>query len=279
MKLIYYKADGGNFGDDINPWLWEKLFGDFEKLPDFDFVGIGSIFDGRLHSSRKKIVFGTGVRSFLYDLADRNNYDIRFVRGPISAKVINGVNYITDSAYALGLLPEIREMNFDKKYKISLIPHYTQVPFFNWKLFKMVTGINVILPTDSVERVIYEIGASEKVVAGAMHGAIIADVLRVPWIRCRIGSHDGEELLTSEIKWLDYLLSMKLENVFLSLPFSINADKSLISLALPFEKIIKLGYLIKRNTWYHLSDKDLYNEKLVLINEEISKLKKEFFLT
>ena len=28
MKLYYYKAPLGNFGDDLNPWLWPRLLPD-----------------------------------------------------------------------------------------------------------------------------------------------------------------------------------------------------------------------------------------------------------
>ena len=42
MELFYFKSEKGNFGDDLNPWLWGEIFGDLSKYQcDIDFIGIG----------------------------------------------------------------------------------------------------------------------------------------------------------------------------------------------------------------------------------------------
>jgi len=49
MHLWYWMAPKGNIGDDINPWLWPRVFGeDFFCETDPDrFIGIGSVLDDR----------------------------------------------------------------------------------------------------------------------------------------------------------------------------------------------------------------------------------------
>jgi hypothetical protein len=61
MRLHYYKDPHGNFGDDLNPWLWSKLIPD---LLDDDgrtlFVGIGTILRREIPRGPGKVVFGSG---------------------------------------------------------------------------------------------------------------------------------------------------------------------------------------------------------------------------
>ncbi|WP_209427990.1 hypothetical protein [Pararhodobacter sp. SW119] len=101
MKLYYWKAPAGNVGDDLNPWLWPRVFG-----PDFldedavtCLVGIGSVIDGhhRFFEAPCKIVFGSGVRRrsepFGVDFA---SFNFRFVRGPRSARALAQFGVQTD---------------------------------------------------------------------------------------------------------------------------------------------------------------------------------------
>lgn len=211
MNLIYFKSDIGNFGDDLNTWLWEKLLGDFSSYDaSVDFVGIGSILDARIMDGRRKIIFGSGVRDCNIDQKDVEAFDIRFVRGPISSKILGGVPFIADSAYCLRLLSK---KEFKKIYKLSFIPYFRHVPYFNWNLFERVTGIHIILPTNEVEKVITEINQSEKILTAAMHGAILADLYRVPWMRVRFSKHGYETNFTSELKWNDWFRSIEFDDI------------------------------------------------------------------
>lgn len=210
MNIIYFKSDIGNFGDDLNPWLWNKLLGDVSNYnKTLDFIGIGSILDSRIKSDNKKVIFGSGVRDFNFNINDISNVDIRFVRGPISSKVTN-TKYITDAAYALRQLPP---KSYEKKYKIAIVPYFRHYRQFNWQLFKKITGIHVIDPTQNVENVIEEINKSQNILAAAMHGAILADIYRVPWMRVKFSKHGYESALTSELKWNDWIGSIKLDEV------------------------------------------------------------------
>ena len=44
MELIYHLNKQGNFGDDLNSWIWEKYFpGLFDGDTDVAFIGIGTL--------------------------------------------------------------------------------------------------------------------------------------------------------------------------------------------------------------------------------------------
>lgn len=249
MKIVYFKADIGNFGDDLNGWIWEKIFGDLSKYQDIDVFGIGSILDKRVINDRKKVVFGSGIRDVLFDYGEVKDLNIEFVRGPISSKITNNSTFISDGAYALRMLPREKQV---KEYKLSIVPYFRHANEFDWMLFEKLTGIHVILPTIPVEDVIKEINKSEKILAAAMHGAILADIYRVPWARVKFAQHGHESALTSELKWADWLLSIDVAKPPVHIfDFTFNRKTSFIK-QLYYMLVMKFKF--KRNKFITSSD-------------------------
>ncbi|MBO9732386.1 MAG: polysaccharide pyruvyl transferase family protein [Chitinophaga sp.] len=222
MNYVYYKDPKGNFGDDLNGWLWPRLFGEGSITDPEVFLGIGSIlFDGsplfRDLSDKRKIVFGTGVRPAHKTFHLDNSWDIRFLRGPLSAYAFNNqFPYVADAAYAIRQLPEFDKLlSVKKKYKVSVIPYFKSVPFFNWESLCYRLGFNYISPRSEkgVEHTLQEIAASQFVIAEAMHGAILADALRVPWHRLVLSTPHTEGSGVSEFKWMDWQAAIHLYNI------------------------------------------------------------------
>ncbi|WP_426484143.1 polysaccharide pyruvyl transferase family protein [Flavobacterium sp. 2] len=222
MEYIYFKDPNGNFGDDLNGWLWPQIFGE-ENLNNNDaFLGIGSILFNNHKiitdlGERKKIVFGTGIRpiyeAFKYD----NTWDVKFLRGPLSAYSFNNqFEYITDAAYALRFVESYDSLkNTEKKYEVSLMPYFRSVKYFDWKSICDKLGYHYISPLseNGVEHTLKEIAASKYLITEAMHGAILADVLRVPWNRYVLTTPVTEGAMVSEFKWMDWLYSVGLNDV------------------------------------------------------------------
>lgn len=217
MEYIYYKDAKGNFGDDLNAWLWPQFFGPHNPSSPHAFVGIGSILchDSPLFrplTGRRKIVFGTGVRPAYKSFTFGNEWDVRFLRGPLSAHYFNNEHpFIADAAYALGLSESFGHIvSTPKKYKVSVIPYFRSLPFFDWEKVCAELGFHYISPTaeHGIEHTLEEIAASEFVIAEAMHGAIIADILRVPWSRFVLSTPFTEGSGVSEFKWMDWLFSI-----------------------------------------------------------------------
>lgn len=211
MKLYYAKLRGGNFGDDLNPWLWNRLLPGALNDDDSEvFVGIGTILNSMLNDSRLKIVFGAGTG---YGPPPRIDHLFRTycVRGPLTARKL-GLDpklAIADAAYLLRLieLPVV-----EKKYKVSFVPHHASLPDVDWRGLCELAGLHFISPAASVDEFLPELMASELVIAEAMHGAIVADAFRIPWIPVRYGYR------SFDFKWHDWCNSLGLEYQPVDLP-------------------------------------------------------------
>lgn len=221
MKYLFYSARQGNFGDDLNPWLWPKLFGDASSRPDAFFLGIGSLLHShsallREAAGKRKIVFGTGVRpsaSFSSFQVD-DSWDIRFLRGPLSAISLgNRHECIADGAYAIRLTEDFRRLSsIDKKHETSLMPYFHSLDYVDWEAICRELGWHYISPCSErgVEHTLGEIAASRRLVSEAMHGAILADALRVPWHRFVFSTPYTEGAMVSDFKWKDWLFSIEI---------------------------------------------------------------------
>lgn len=223
MEYIYYKDKKGNFGDDLNAWLWPQLFGEENILDNISFFGIGSILYNeapfiKTLEGKKKIVFGTGVRASHNLFKVDNSWDIKFVRGPLSSACLNNDHkYIADAAYAIQHLKDFHKIiPVQKKiYNISLMPYFKSVRFFNWPKICQQLGMHYISPysEQGVGHTLKEIAASKYLITEAMHGAILADILRVPWKRFILTTPFTEGEMISEFKWNDWIQSIKLSKV------------------------------------------------------------------
>lgn len=69
-----------------------------------------------------------------------------------------------------------------KKWKYSFMPHVGSLDFFDWEAICNKLNINFIDPRENPLTVLTNIRASEKIITEAMHGAIVADSFRIPWI-------------------------------------------------------------------------------------------------
>jgi hypothetical protein len=216
VRLYYYQDPGGNFGDDLNAWLWPRLI---PELLDGDgstlFVGIGSILDRRIPQGPRKIVFGTGVGYGLLPVLNEE-WQVCCVRGPLSARALGlpPELAVTDPA---ALVRTVRGTPVERRHSVSFIPHF-RTPArlleagIDLKAVCASAGINYIDPCGPVEEVLDAIESSGKVIAEAMHGAIVADALRIPWLAVRLSNR------IRSLKWRDWCGSLRME--YKPLPFS-----------------------------------------------------------
>jgi hypothetical protein len=209
MKLFYHKDPIGNFGDDLNPWLWPRLMPELiDDAPGALFVGIGTILDERIPNEPMKVVFGTGVGYGRLPALDER-WKICCVRGPLTAKALGlppGLA-ITDPAV---LVRTVVPYGGAPLYPVSFMPHHrTKIRAdkqgLNLEGICTSVGVNYIDPAWDVEDVIRAINSSHLLVAEAMHGAIVADALRVQWVPVQLYDH------IRALKWQDWCLSLGLE--------------------------------------------------------------------
>jgi len=206
MKPYYWKSD--NFGDHINTWIWKEIFPTLvDENDDVSLVGIGSILRseiGKLDGSI--LICGTGAG---YGNAPSskmaNDWKFYFVRGPLTCKVM-GLHEnlgVIDGAWLISMIDEFKSIP-DKKGTI-FVPHWSSAICGVWEYVCEQVGIKYIDPLSNSKDVIHAIGRSELAIVEAMHGAIIADYYRTPWIPVRI----SDNILS--FKWIDWCSSINVE--------------------------------------------------------------------
>lgn len=216
MKLTYHT--GNNFGDKINPLIFKTLLpGFFDANTENLFLGIGSILGLKRPGPNVKnvIVFSSGFaggnKKTYGSLPSKNilkKYDFRCVRGPLTARSLNlSPKYsICDGAVLISEIFSDSKNTSKKKYKYSYMPHIgTLKYFFGWEKLVNSLGIQFINPTDDIDFIIDEIRSSEVLFSEAMHGAIVADALRVPWLPIK------SKKTVNEFKWKDFCHSLNME--------------------------------------------------------------------
>src|SRR6185295_9202266 len=101
MLLYYHKDPRGNFGDDLNPWLWSRLLpgcftGELPHDPrsrdmsadgETLFVGIGTLLNDYVPEHARKVVFGSGAGYGPPPILD-DSWDVFCVRGPATAALL-----------------------------------------------------------------------------------------------------------------------------------------------------------------------------------------------
>lgn len=222
FTLGYQKSSFGNVGDDLNPWLIRRLLPNvaFEES-DKVLLCIGSIIVAdRWERYTTKLVLGSGARSLGRIPVLDNSWDIRFVRGPRSAAALK-VPSISDPALLISRY--VSPTNIRKG--IGIVPYYRSNRRI-WQAAAAQVGARIISPRLDVESFIEAISSCERVFCEAMHGAIFADALRIPWrpISFQNSLFEGE---THLFKWSDWAESVELTFDPLVQPLNRIADWSI----------------------------------------------------
>lgn len=206
MKLYFYRGHHENFGDELNPWLMPKVFPEFfDDDPSVLFLGIGSIILDTHPRGVLKVVYGSGYAGYSGLPRIDDQWKFYCVRGARTAE-------------ACGLSPDLvagdaailinRHLPLDrhaKAYKFSYMPHWQSVDVGHWQLVCRWSGVNFIDPRRPVDEVLDELQKTEVLVTEAMHGAIVADALRVPWIPVQPAVSMHRQ------KWLDWASALDLD--------------------------------------------------------------------
>lgn len=262
--------------------IWPHFLGDvFDPTGTTAFIGIGSILDKRYDSYPHKIVFGAGARSSS-SVPDITNggWDIRFVRGPNTAKALglSDKHWISDPAIIAPIVhPRPRTPSITDQPVVGFIPYFQTDPIYT-EMVCNAAGLRHIPVTLSPEQFIYQLAGCTHILTEAMHGAILADAYRIPWIPCRITNHDYEQE-THLFKWTDWMMSINITSDFLNLPRpwfkfgeSIKDDlKTLIKVRITARIIRKQLALCN----WQLSELSILQCRQNQILEELERLKKD----
>ena len=205
MKFYWHRST--NFGDALNPYLYQKITGiEPEYIDEADLISseekyycfIGSVINAVTDNA---VVWGTGTA--WNNLKVNPNADYRLVRGPITRNCIINSGGTCPELYgdpAL-LLPKFyTPTTSTKKYKLGIIPHYIERS--STKCFDR--SVKIINVGHSTESIIDDIVSCDVIASSSLHGLIVADAYNIPnvWIKLSNG------IIGDGSKYHDYLLSV-----------------------------------------------------------------------
>lgn len=198
-----------NFGDEIVPWLFKKMFNmnldePCSRSSENMLLSIGSLLWFTKSSST---IWGTGL------LNENDNiikpHKICSVRGLFSRQRLLDLGY--DCPKIFGdpaiLIPNYFNPSIKKIYKLGIIPHIVDYNDIYQK-YSDIPSVNIIdLRTTNIEYVIHQILSCEQTISSALHGLIISIVYNIPtrWVKF------SNKLYGDGIKFYDFFSSLDQE--------------------------------------------------------------------
>ena len=196
MPLIRFVAPG-NFGDDLNDYLWDEIFPNLSSLTDFEISGIGTVLSPQ-DSQRKSIVLGSGISHNAN--GNRPLTDFRWVRGPLTAEAFK-----LPKKLALGD-PAILWSGLKRISKpfgpVGFIPHCLTWTSYDWDGVAKSAGLMPINPYQSPQKVVQQMATCSRILTESLHGAIFADAMGIPWAPCILAHR------FNSFKWRDWMLTI-----------------------------------------------------------------------
>jgi hypothetical protein len=212
LKPFYWNQP--NFGDHMNSWLWSEILPErFDSDASERLVGVGSLLKEDLrYVLGKKVVVGSGTGyGAPPDVSDSAEWEILFVRGPLTAQALGIPNKhsIVDGAWLISAIEEfspehIKEISGVGKTTV-FIPHWTSEKSVDWQNICNDLGIKFISPTRGSRDVIRELSRAKFAIVEALHGAILADYFRIPWVAIKTSTE------INDFKWSDFCQSVELD--------------------------------------------------------------------
>ena len=212
--IIHYEKVN-NFGDRLNTEFWARLFHQIDvNASQPAILGVGTILNDRhfgLIESNGCLIAGSG---YGYDgitkISDRTR--LAFVRGPRTCEAlrISPKYFAGDPAY---LADEV--IGFERSASqlgVAFLPHFESEYLFRWNWVCRFCSVKYISPSESFQSVLQRISAASLLVTESLHGAILADSLRIPWIAVKT----REEI--NEFKWNDFFCSLGMQVELVPLP-------------------------------------------------------------
>lgn len=195
----------GNFGDEIGPYLFEKITG---KRPVYaqpgaayeHVISAGSILNWATCASQ---VWGAGLASWKDEVPA---CVIRAVRGPLSRLRARSCGVMCSDVYgdpALLLTLFCSAKDETRHYEVGILPHYVDI-FRAYEWFGSASHVRIIDPLQPVEKVISQIRSCDVLFSSSLHGLIVADAYGVPNAWVRMSSSIGGD----GMKYWDYLASV-----------------------------------------------------------------------
>jgi succinoglycan biosynthesis protein ExoV len=278
LKLYYFAPSEAarNFGDALNPWMWPQLLnGYLDQDPTAAFIGIGTLLNDRLREKVREaariVVLGAGAGYGPKPVIDET-WHIYSVRGPLTADRL-GIGRERVSTDSAALIRTVYQPSLEKQHDFAYMPHFRHGGVAAWRIVARRLGIGFVDPTLPVSAVLEGIATTKVLVTEALHGAVVADALRVPWIAVR-----GNDRVNA-FKWQDWCASLDLAYEPLRVPSL--QPRTRFERAL---RAFKLGTAARELTRVletahaHLSDDDVLDARIRALQESVEEFKRDVSL-
>lgn len=246
IYLYWYRLNNGsgNFGDELNPFIIERL-GDVQcKFIDIELLNNDlwlAFRDVTYHLKHRKINFYTYIKYLYFNFVSRpkvylaigsvlqfTSYSNLIVWGsgtfssdaklpPARYLAVRGfktIERLKQAGYKppsfVGdpaiLLPKIFKAAPGYKYKIGIIPHYIHFDLLKGKFSKDILVINM---TDNIELILTQINNCELIVSTSLHGIIVSHAYGIKSIWAKYYKNDLND--GDSFKFLDYFSSVNIK--------------------------------------------------------------------
>lgn len=208
LEIFYYRQNA-NFGDHLNSWLWPALVPGITTVDSrFTLCAIGTLLSDLMPRGRRWLVMGSGTGYSPPPDLTRSEWHFAAVRGPLTARAMGlpAQTAVTDAAILLAALPDGRgsPLPAERRSGVVFMPHWKQLRFGRWREACEAADVEFIDPLQDSRDTLARIRGARLVLADAMHAAICADSVRVPWVPLCI-SHENHSF-----KWIDWTASLEL---------------------------------------------------------------------
>ena len=222
----FYSKSSPNFGDALNPWLYEKITGRAPVRVKTGYkkkhvLAIGTILN---RANSASIVWGSG------GCARKAPNEIFALRGPLSAASLNCLGVSSPPVYGdPGLLVSLYyKPNVSETSLYTIVPHVHDYELVaNW--FKSDSGIRVIDLRADVDTVLDQIASSRLVISSSLHGVVVSHSYGVPVVWAIFRSSLCEEHPIGSDKFIDYLLGVGVRPPYCPVFFANNKIEDLSS--------------------------------------------------
>nr|WP_294518085.1 polysaccharide pyruvyl transferase family protein [uncultured Rhodopila sp.] len=212
MILYRWRGETSNFGDELNTVLWPALLpGFFDDDPATRFLGIGSVLDRRHPAEIRKLVAGAAYGGYEGKPALDATWTVHWVRGPRTAATLGLPREIGLGDPAV-LLPHAIEIKPAPSTAIGFMPHFESAARGAWQRAADIAGVTLIDPRGQPLDILAQIARCRVLLSEALHGIIVADTLRVPWVPIRPLARIHRP------KWRDWADTVAVVPRFASLP-------------------------------------------------------------
>lgn len=178
-----------NFGDLLSPLIISLL----SKKPlqhttsSQKLLGIGSIFFALKNSD---LVWGSGFLNAQHIRFSLECHEVSYlaVRGPETQQLLSKNNIACPKIYgdpAL-LFPLLVRNPFKKKYRVGIVPHFSQFQYFCTAI-KKDAQIHIIDVEKPILQVIQQILSCEIILSTSLHGIIFSEAYEIPALMLTVG--------------------------------------------------------------------------------------------